>query len=454
MVIVLTTIVGLTALAYIFYNEIVLKKLKNTPNNLLDRTKVLQMWLQSLVIYDLCLPIVFKVIDIMHQLGVSEVEPMVLKVQLRRKLALILGNKKIEAGTKIKKVQVEGIDCFVMSPSTTETENEATDKLKTMFFYHGGSPIGLAEGSHLQMCQVIAKKCNVTVVSVECRLAPEFPFPQGLLDCYNATVAYIKINKIEDYILAGDSLGGCLTLTVGMKMAELNLEHPNYIPKPLLLAPIYPTVQAINFNTKSYKDKSLPSLERNAVINCTLGYALPEEKICSQLIENIANRDHLKWLTKEEKVRIFPMIGIEDDDEIYNEHKEPTNAEKKLKDILLNKNFSPLIASDLDLENLLNFVKNAIYITYMEHDVLTTDSELLTDRLKSIESNLIKRSSSNITKLMSFFESATKSKVCKVSSNMVEGGYHALFNISCGKSGFSEADKVVDKWCGEIMQYL
>merc|ERR1712000_487138 len=111
-------------------------------------------------------------------------------------------------------------------------------------------------------------------------------------------------------MLAGDSAGGTFTLGVGMKMAKLwklNLETEDCISKPFMLAPIYPTVQAINYNTKSFLNKSLPSLERDAVINYTLAYALPNEKTTPEMIESVNARAHFKWFTKEEKTRTFPI---------------------------------------------------------------------------------------------------------------------------------------------------
>lgn len=93
-----------------------------------------------------------------------------------------------------------------------------------MFFHGGGFVIGDIEAYDKQ-CRRLAKKTGCLVVSVDYRLAPEYKFPAGLHDCYNAT-EWVYHNGKElggdpnHIITCGDSAGGNLATTVAMMANE------------------------------------------------------------------------------------------------------------------------------------------------------------------------------------------------------------------------------------------
>ena len=65
----------------------------------------------------------------------------------------------------------------------------------------------------------MASATNHIVVSVEYRLAPEYPFPTGLEDCYAAAKAVYTNEFIlnvhpDDITIIGDSAGGNLAAAV------------------------------------------------------------------------------------------------------------------------------------------------------------------------------------------------------------------------------------------------
>jgi len=93
--------------------------------------------------------------------------------------------------------------------------------LPAVYFVHGG---GMVMGSNrLGLDQALdwAEELGLVVVAVEYRLAPEFPYPSGIEDCY-AGLAWLAESApaigVDDshIILAGDSGGGGLAASLAI----------------------------------------------------------------------------------------------------------------------------------------------------------------------------------------------------------------------------------------------
>lgn len=113
--------------------------------------------------------------------------------------------------------------------------------LKVLLFLHGGGWITESVDNYDRVCALMAKATERAVVSVEYRLAPEFPFPTGLEDCYAVAKALFTNRFIlnvdpEDITLVGDSAGGNLTAAISL-MAK---DRGEFLPKQQIL--IYPAV--------------------------------------------------------------------------------------------------------------------------------------------------------------------------------------------------------------------
>ncbi|WP_334332918.1 alpha/beta hydrolase [Companilactobacillus sp. HBUAS59544] len=110
--------------------------------------------------------------------------------------------------------------------------------LPTLLFVHGGGFIGGSVDNVELPCEALADFGEVRVISVEYGLAPEHPFPQGLIDVYQV-VSYIGHNKKENQTstitVMGDSAGGNLTYAVSLLDRQMGT---NIIDKAVALYPV------------------------------------------------------------------------------------------------------------------------------------------------------------------------------------------------------------------------
>ncbi|STY28883.1 alpha/beta hydrolase [Legionella wadsworthii] len=137
-------------------------------------------------------------------------------------------------------------------------------KLPSILYFHGGGHLSGSIDTHDALCRRIAVASHSVLVSVGYRLAPEFPYPAGLLDCiaiYKNRVELLKEIEVNTdcVFLAGDSAGGNLAISVCDQIKGIREQAI----KGLVL--IYPSVD-FSMNYDSY--------QRNGE-----GYLLSREKI-------------------------------------------------------------------------------------------------------------------------------------------------------------------------------
>ena len=117
-------------------------------------------------------------------------------------------------------------------------------------FYHGGGfTFGTLDG-YEDFCIMLSLTTQSVVISVAFRLAPEFPFPTPVEDCYFATTWIAK--HLQDYhitdnelFIAGESAGGNLAAVVALMLRD----RQSATVKGQIL--IYPMTDS-DFNTASY----------------------------------------------------------------------------------------------------------------------------------------------------------------------------------------------------------
>ena len=98
---------------------------------------------------------------------------------------------------------------------------------RTFIYLHGGSWMAGLSGKHLAWAMDIAQRAQITVVAVEYCLAPEFPFPEGLLDCVAVYQHYRTHKPNHTIFVGGDSAGGNLGAALCCYAADHNLPMPD-----------------------------------------------------------------------------------------------------------------------------------------------------------------------------------------------------------------------------------
>lgn len=153
-------------------------------------------------------------------------------------------------------------------PTRIYFPNEQMEDCPVLFFIHGGGWVTESVETYNRVCANMAKYTGHAVVSVDYRLAPEYHFPIGLLDCYTVAKAiYTKrfiLNVDPDKItVIGDSAGGNLAAAVCL-MAR---DKGEFFPKKQIL--IYPCTN------NDYTESSVyPSIKENGE-----GYLLTAKRL-------------------------------------------------------------------------------------------------------------------------------------------------------------------------------
>lgn len=102
-----------------------------------------------------------------------------------------------------------------------------------LVYYHGGGWVVGSLDSHDNVCRFLAHHAAVRVLSVAYRLAPEHQFPAAVDDAYLA-FGYARRHAAElganpDAVaVGGDSAGGNLAITVGLRAARDGVPGPAY----------------------------------------------------------------------------------------------------------------------------------------------------------------------------------------------------------------------------------
>lgn len=126
-----------------------------------------------------------------------------------------------------------------------------------LLFFHGGGWVTESIDNYERICSRMAVATGHIVVSVEYRLAPEYPFPIGLEDCYAVAKALFTqefiLNVPADKItIIGDSAGGNLAAAI----CQMARDKGEFMPKRQIL--IYPAV-----NNDYTESSPYPSVQEN-----------------------------------------------------------------------------------------------------------------------------------------------------------------------------------------------
>lgn len=128
-------------------------------------------------------------------------------------------NKCSEYINRIENLEILGVENNRI-PLRIYIPNESENLPVMMYFHGGGWVFGSIEEADA-ICRRLANHLGCIITSVGYRLAPEFPFPKPLEDCYTATKwmaenAHLFGGDNRNIIVSGESAGGNLAAAVAL----------------------------------------------------------------------------------------------------------------------------------------------------------------------------------------------------------------------------------------------
>lgn len=161
--------------------------------------------------------------------------------------------------------------------------NKQAKTNKVIIYIHGGGWATGSIDSYTKTCIELSKQTNRVIISIDYRLAPEFPYPAGFNDCYEIVKLFMEnlselgLNK-EDICLMGDSAGGNLVTAISLRAAK---ERTFKIKEQILL---YPSLQSDYTKTTKYK----------SVIEKGQDYLLTQKQLQDYISLYVQNKEDLK----------------------------------------------------------------------------------------------------------------------------------------------------------------
>ncbi|KAF7341797.1 Esterase/lipase/thioesterase [Mycena sanguinolenta] len=116
-------------------------------------------------------------------------------------------------------IAVDGGEIAIRTFSPIPVADEEPEYPMLVFFHGGGFVGGDLELDDVNL-RILSVELRLAIVNVDYRLAPEFPFPAGINDCYTAlkwTVEHCKALRgsiSKGFVVGGISAGGHLTAAV------------------------------------------------------------------------------------------------------------------------------------------------------------------------------------------------------------------------------------------------
>lgn len=219
----------------------------------------------------------------------SYVVNLLLRTTVRRKLAKISNAFEArEIFNKSLPVKIRGVKFINCSEGGINGEaaftNQPTPNI--ILYLHGGGYFSCTPATYRRITGAFAKY-GFRVFSPDYRLAPEHPFPAAVDDALAAYRGLLVAHKPEQIIIAGDSAGGGLALSLALAAREARLPLPAGM---ILFSPwtdLAGTGSSIKTNAK--RDNFIIAERINEVAELYLAGADPKNPLASPLYGDLSN---------------------------------------------------------------------------------------------------------------------------------------------------------------------
>jgi epsilon-lactone hydrolase len=156
---------------------------------------------------------------------------------------------RIPHGIQWERVIADGISTEWMVPPNAQHNS-------VLLFLHGGGGVTGLYNTHRWLIGHIALSCGIRALLPDYRLAPEHPFPSGLEDCVSAYRWLLSEGyQPQNIVVAGDSLGGMLTISLLLALRQTNQPLP--VAAVCISPNTDPTSRGKTMRTNAWKDALL-----------------------------------------------------------------------------------------------------------------------------------------------------------------------------------------------------
>ncbi len=130
-----------------------------------------------------------------------------------------------QLGVSIEESAMGGVRVFILTPSTVRPEN----KKRLLLHIHGGAYVFLPGKAGLLEGVLMAAKGGYRVVSIDYRMAPDYPYPAAMDDAMSVYREVVKQYPADRVGIFGTSTGGGMTLALVLRARTEGLPLPGAI---------------------------------------------------------------------------------------------------------------------------------------------------------------------------------------------------------------------------------
>ncbi len=130
-------------------------------------------------------------------------------------------------GVTYAKSKIAGVTVFTVTPKTIPPQN----RNRLLLHVHGGAYVFSPGEAALPEAIVMAGFGGFTVVSVDYRMPPDFPYPAAMDDAVAVWKELVKTHDARNMAVFGTSTGGAMTLSLVLRARDEKL------PLPAAIAP-------------------------------------------------------------------------------------------------------------------------------------------------------------------------------------------------------------------------